>query len=181
MTTRFTFILASVLISVSQTGCSIFSPVPLWELSKATGMAVSMAIPYGTTKASNTVYHLHPEFRTVCIEFNADVGTPDIAPALQRELRTHQIESRLYAQGTLIDDCPVWLRYTAVMAWDVPPSGTGYQPYMSAAALTLQSSRGVVLSSSNYQEEASFGRGRWASTQKKLAPVVTALLTGFED
>lgn len=84
-------------------------------------------------------------------------------------------------QGTLLDECVVWLRYTALIAWDVPPIGSSYQPYITTAALTLQSSKGAVLSSSNYQQETTLGMGKWASTQQKLAPVVAALLSGLEE
>nr|WP_295085808.1 cell division protein FtsI [uncultured Roseateles sp.] len=168
-------------ISALQTGCSIFSPIPLWELTKAAGVAAGQVVPYGTTKASNTVYHGRAEFRSLCIEFNPNVGVPDVVPALQRELQKHHIESRLYMQGTLLDECVVWLRYTALIAWDVPPIGSAYQPYITTAALTLQSSKGAVLSSSNYQQETTLGMGKWASTQQKLAPVVAALLSGLEE
>jgi hypothetical protein len=173
--------LVSMFFCVIQAGCSVFSPLPLWELTKATGVAAGLVIPFGTTKASNTVYHGFAGLRKLCIEFNPNVGVPDVVPALQRELQKFRIESRLYAPGTLIDECVVWLRYTALIAWDLPPMGSTYQPYVTTAALTLQSSAGAVLSSSQYQEETTFGRGKWAPTQKKLAPVVAALLTGFEN
>lgn len=168
------------------TGCAIVSPMPLWELAKGAGAVASVAIPYGASTASNTVYHLHPLPRQVCIEFNPDTAVADIVPALQIELRTHRIESRLYdvgpaTAGSLSGSCPVWLRYEASIAWDTPPMGGAYRAYVNGAALTLQSPDGVVLSSSHYELGTEFGAGKWASTQRKLAPVVSALVTGFQN
>jgi len=164
-----------------QSGCSIVSPVPLWELAKTTGMAAAAVIPYGGSEASNTVYHLHAPFRQLCIEFNPDSAVTDVVPALQIELRKHRVESRVYEPGTITDECGVWLRYVASIVWDVPPMSGTYKPYVSNAALTLQASNGAVLSSSQYELGTAFGMGKWASTQSKLAPVVTALLTGFQN
>jgi hypothetical protein len=169
-----------------QTGCSIFSPVPLWELAKSAGVMASTAIPYAPSEASNTVYHLHPSFQKLCIEYNPDTAVSDVVPALQIELHKHQIESRVYEAGpltasTLSEECRVWLKYSAYIAWDVPPMGSVYQSYVTTAALTLRDSNGAVLSSSHYELGTGFGTSKWASTQRKLAPVVTALLTGFQN
>jgi hypothetical protein len=171
---------------VLQAGCSIISPVPLWELAKSAGAVASAAIPYGSSEASNTVYHLHPAVQNLCIEFNPESAVPDVVPALQLELRKHQIESRVYdtsplTAGALLEQCRVWLKYRAYIAWDIPPMGDNYKSYVNTASLTLQTSTGVVLSSSNYELGTGFGVGKWASTQSKLAPVVTALITGFQN
>jgi hypothetical protein len=167
-------------------GCSIFSPVPLWELAKGTGVMVSAAIPYGSSEASNTVYHLHPTFRRVCIEYNPDSAVTDVVPAIQIELRKHQIESRVYEAGpltaaTLTEECRVWLKYTAYIGWDYPPMSGNYKSYVDNAALKLETAGGEVLATSHYELGSGFGLGKWASTQSKLAPVVTALITGFQN
>lgn len=170
-----------------QAGCSIVSPMPLWELAKSAGAAASTVIPYAPAEASNTVYHLHPAFTSLCIEYNPDAPVSDVVPALQIELKKHQVESRVYEAGpltasTLSEQCKVWLKYSAYIAWDVPPMGSGYKPYVTTAALTLRDANGAVLSSSHYElDTAGFGTSKWASTQRKLAPVVTALLTGFQN
>ena len=49
-----------------------------------------------------------------------------------------------------------------------------------SAALTLRSDHGDVIASSQYALGDFMDMGKWASTRSKLAPVVTALLTGFE-
>ena len=172
---------APLLIAVVQTACSIVSPAPLWELTKSVGVFASEAIPYGSSEASNTVYHLHPAFSSVCIEFNRDTPVADIIPALQIELQRHQIESRVYEVTNVLDTCAVWLRYTAYVSWDVLPRSGEYRPYVETASLSLQSPTGVVLSSSDYHLGTAFGMGKWSTTQDKLAPVVSALLTGFQN
>lgn len=169
-----------------QAGCSIVSPMPLWELAKSAGVAASNALPYAPIDASNTVYHLHPAFTNLCIEYNPETPVSDVVPALQIELRKHQVESRVYEAGpltasTLSEQCKVWLKYSAYIAWDTPPMSSAYKSYVTTAALTLRDANGAVLSSSHYELGTGFGVSKWASTQRKLAPVVTALLTGFEN
>jgi hypothetical protein len=162
-------------------GCSIFSPIPLWELSKATAAAAGSVIPYATSSSSNTVYHLHPQVRQVCIEFNPRAPVTDIVPALQIELRRNLVASRIYEVSSGVAGCEVWLRYTASVEWGTPPFGNGMRLYMTRAELTLLTANGEVLSSSQYNLDTTFNWGQWSSTQRKLAPVVTALLTGFES
>ncbi|KAF1045006.1 hypothetical protein [Xylophilus sp.] len=52
---------------------------------------------------------------------------------------------------------------------------------MTSASLTLRSSNGVVLSTSEYQLDSLLGFGKWSTTREKIGPVVAALVTGFED
>jgi hypothetical protein len=181
MKRRIKLIALSAIACALQSGCSVFSPIPLWELAKATGAAAGAAIPYGPSQASNTVFHLHAPFHKLCIEFNPQTNVADVVPALQIELRKHQIDSRVYDVATPTEECGVWLKYTAYTAWDTAPLTGKYRAYINTATLTLQSSEGVVLSSSSYELGDTFGMGKWASTQSKLAPVVTALVTGFEN
>ncbi len=162
-------------------GCSIVSPAPLWELAKATGSLASMAMATGPGEPSNTVYHAHEPLKELCIEFNPQAQVADIVPALQAALRRHQIESRVYEGVVATEKCNVWLKYSAFIDWGQYPLSDHYKPYVSKAALTLQTSRGLVLSSSHYEVDPMFGSSKWASTQNKLAPVVSALITGIEN
>lgn len=171
----------AMLAGASLQACSIVSPAPLWELAKATGSAATAVLPYGPSQASNTVYHLHRAFRDVCIQYNPDANIGDVVPALQRELQKHAIDSRVYEGDMPRAACPVWLRYRTEIAWDLPPMGRAWRPYVSQAWLTLRAADGSVLSSSQYEMNSPFSMGKWASTQNKLAPVVTALLTGFQN
>ena len=164
-----------------QTGCSIVSPAPGWELFKAASGLVGTAVALGPSHASHTVYHLHPAFNEVCIEYNPEAQLPDVVPTLQAELRSHGVQSRVFERFTAPPQCAVWLRYTADVDWGIPPFGDRYQPYVLAAALTLQKTNGPVLSSSQYQLDTTLGMGKWAPTRDKLSPVVAALITGFQD
>lgn len=172
-------LMALLLGSLPLAGCSIVSPIPLWEFAKATGGLATMALQSEPGEAVHTVYHAHAPFKAVCIEFNPDSPTADVLPALQTALRKHQIESRIYEGPGSAAACPVWLRYSTQMDWDRRPLSDQYQPYLSAASLTLQSEQGRVLSSSQYALDPVLGISKWASTQDKLSPVVAALVTGI--
>lgn len=173
--------LALVMAELSLSGCSIVSPAPLWELAKATGSLASMAMTTAPGESSNTVHHAHEPLKAVCIEFNPQAPVADIVPALQTALRRHQIESRVYARVVPAEQCDVWLKYSAFIAWEQHPLSDHFKPYVSKAALTLQTARGKVLSSSHYEVDPTYGSSKWASTQDKLAPVISALLTGVES
>jgi len=170
----------TLLAGTCQAGCALVSPVPLFELTKATGAAIAVAIPYGSTHASDTVHHGHAPFDTLCIELNPETHSREFLPALQAELKQQRVESRLY-EGTLPAGCKVSLKYSAYIDWGIPPLGTEYQSYLASMTLVLRGDDGTVLSSSAYETDTALGWGKWSSTRAKLSPVVTALLTGFQD
>jgi len=161
-------------------GCSVVSPAPILELVKATGAVAAGAISQGPSSSRNTVYHEHKALDTVCVEYNPLTPDPDIAPALQAELRVHQIDSRIYEEGGTPASCRFRVSYTADIEWDTPPFSGSYKPYMRDATLTLRDDTGTVLSSSAYSLDGAFQMGKWSSSRSKLAPVVTALVTGFD-
>lgn len=161
------------------TACSVLSPHPLWELAKASGATVSVAVATAApSQAINTVHHGHAPVRSVCIEFNPDTQVPDILPALQIELKTRRVDSRVYEARSASSLCPYWLRYSAYTALDIPPLGGDYKPYITQATLTLWNGSEQILASSQYDPGGPFGLGKWASTRAKLAPVVQALING---
>ena len=168
-------------LCLTQTACSIFTPLPLMELAKATGIAASTLIAVGPSSAKDTVYHLHPTFNTVCIEFNPQSQAVEILPALQSELRLHQIESRIYEAGGGTQSCGIWLHYVAYIEWAIPPFTNEYKTYLTTATLTLRTAQGKVLSRSSYALDPIYGMGKWSSVRSKIAPVVTAIVTGFEN
>jgi hypothetical protein len=173
--------LLAALLPLSLGACSVFSPMPAWELVKATGSAGSAALAYGPSEASQTVHHGDAPVSSLCIEYNRDAPAADLVPALQAELREHRVESRVYEAGTLPPRCEVWLRYVAAIQWGTPPLASGYRAYLSSAALSLHRANGRLMASSSYELDDRFGIGKWASTRSKLAPVVKALITGFES
>lgn len=178
---RYLFTVLAALAGATQTGCAVFTPVPALELLKATATATSTAISFGPSKASNTVRHDHAPFQSVCIELNRQAPVQDVLPALQAELRTLQIDSRIYDTGITPESCAIWLRYATTMDWGIPPFQAEHRPYLTAASLTLQTAEGRILSSSQYELDTVFGVGKWASTRSKISPVVVALITGFEN
>jgi hypothetical protein len=167
-------------LALSLGGCSIVTPEPVWELTKATASVVSLAVSAAPSRSSDTIRHFKGGLDEVCIRYNPDTQVSDIVPALQAELRIHNIESRVYDTGMSADTCRVWLKYMAQIDWDTPPFDNQYRPFVRQAALSLRSANGQVLSTSHYQIETGFAKGKWTSTREKLAPVVTALLTGVD-
>lgn len=162
--------------------CSVLSPLPAWELLKATGTATSTAIAYAPGHALNTVHHGDAPPTSLCIEYRREVPMADLVPALQAELRDLRISSRVYEAGSAPIDCRAWLRYEAAVQWDIPPMAEDYRPFLSAAALSLHGADGRLMGRSSYVLESSeFRSSKWASTRRKLAPVLKAVITGFES
>ena len=172
------FMLAAAALALS--GCSVVSPEPVIELVKATGAVAVSAISNGPSHSRNTVYHEHKALDAVCVEYNPLTPDPDIAPALQAELRNHEIDSRIYEEGGAPSSCRFRITYTADIEWGTPTFGDGYKSYLRDATLTLRDENGTVLSSSAYALDGPFQMGKWATIRSKLAPVVTALVTGFD-
>jgi hypothetical protein len=173
-------LVALIAAAVVLPGCSIISPVPVIELAKGAGAVAVSAISHGPSSAKNTVYHEHRALDTVCVEYNPLTPDPEIAPALQAELRNHEIDSRIYEEGGAPSSCHFRVTYTADIEWDTPPFASGYKSYIRDATLTLRDENGTVLSSSAYSLDGVFQMGKWATSRSKLAPVVTALVTGFD-
>jgi hypothetical protein len=168
---------AAALAAACLSGCSIFSPLPLWELAKAGGTLASQALQVTPSSATRTIYHEHPPITSVCIEYGRNSTSVEVVPALQSELRRHGVESRVYDSGVQVPDCAVWLRYTASIEWGLPPFSANYSPYLDSATLALHDRDGRLLAAASYELDTVMGLGRWAQTQAKLAPLVTALLT----
>ncbi len=167
-------------LGLSLPGCAIVTPSPLWELVKVTGGYASAKLQSQPGAASHTVFHPHGAFSNLCIEYNPRSQVADVLPALQAALQSHRIESRIYDSPIAGAQCDVWLRYTTQLQWGRRWLTDDQRPYMSQAVLTLQSARGEVLSSSQYQV-TELMRSRWASTHDKLFATVTALVTGASD
>lgn len=174
---------ATAIASALLGGCSVLSPLPTWELVKAGGSAATAALTYSPPRASNTVYHGEAPARAgLCIEYNREAQLDELVPALQAELREQGVGSRVYELGTGLQECRFWLRYVVTIQWAVPPLSSGYRAYLSSAALSLHKADGSLMASSMYTAvDDSLGSGRWSSTRQKIAPVVKAVVTGFES
>ncbi|OWQ49235.1 hypothetical protein CDL60_00340 [Roseateles noduli] len=164
-------------------GCSLLSPMPGIELAKATAGMATVAIGQGPTRATQTVFHDAALPDRVCIEYNRSLALPEFVPALIAELRDHEVQARVFEAGVRPGDeaCPAWVHYQGLQQWDKPPLSDQMRPYLSQATLSLHDAGGRLMAASSYRsDDATLGLGKWASTRNKLAPVVRALLTGFE-
>jgi hypothetical protein len=161
-------------------GCSVFSVNPTFELVKMGGAVALSAIATGPSSAKNSVHHSHPEIKAVCVEYNPTTPDAEIVPALQLELKAHEIESRIFEIDGAPPTCQFLVSYTAGIEWGIPPMAAGYRAYLREATLTLRNQEGVVLSSSAYELDDKLGMGKWATARSKLAPLVTQLVTGFD-
>ena len=170
-------------IAMPLTGCSLLSPMPSIELAKATAGMATMAIGQGPARATQTVFHDAALPERVCIEYNRSLALPEFVPALIAELRDHEVQARVFEAGVRPGDeaCPAWVHYQGLQQWDKPPLSDQIRPYLAQATLSLHDAGGRLMAASSYRsDDASLGMGKWASTRNKLAPVVRALLTGFE-
>ncbi|MCO5975840.1 cell division protein FtsI [Ideonella oryzae] len=165
-------------MTLLQSGCSVFSAEPLWELAKAGGALVQGAVTeVGPSRARDTMVYTHGPIQRLCVEYNRSSQAADLLPALVAELQAQHIESRVYEAGGRYDQCDVWLRYTASIQWAVPPTGSDYRPYLDRATLVLNGADGRVLATSSFVlDDGLMSMGRWASTRDKLAPAVKALI-----
>jgi hypothetical protein len=157
-------------------GCTLLSPVPLLELAKASGTAVSSAIANGgPSSATNTVIHDHAPIRYVCIEYNPASQVPDIVPAIQIELKKAGIESRVYDLNAPRYTCSTWLKYLAYQEWGTTPVSGDFATFVSSITISLFTDGGHLIATSSYEKPGAFGVGKWSSTRSKVAPVITAL------
>ena len=145
---------------------------------KAGGMALDTAVAQGPSDASYLVHHGDKKPNSLCIEYNPDTQVADILPAIQNELKTHDIESRIYEISGILDQCPIWLKYSAYMEWDTPPFSSTYQPFMSRAMFTLQRNNGEIIGSSGYELGTELQIGKWSGTRNKIARAIHALVKG---
>lgn len=157
-------------------GCSLVTPMAAVELIKFGG---TTALAYQPPGPVHTMHHGDAPVKDVCVEYNRDLPLDELVPALQAELKSQGVDSRVYDVGSGLRNCSYWLRYAGSMEWGVPPLGQDQRAYLSSAALSLRRADGRLMSTSSYAAES--GQGRWASTRAKIAPVVKALITGFES
>ena len=157
-------------------GCSVLSPLPVWELTKGAGQAASHFL--GSPRAVDTVAQGAVMPRSLCILHNPLVQSPQVLPALQGEFWRRGVGSRVFEAMRPEAPCDTWLQYVATIELAVPPFEDEHRPVLTAATLTLLTPQGQTLAASSYQTSGVFISGRWHSTRAKLAPVVAALLAG---
>lgn len=156
-------------------GCVVVPPSPTYEAVSLVSTALVSASSMMPGAAQNAIAHPHSRIDNVCIQFNPDVGLADFVPAVQRELRDHSVDSRIYEPGMQPQDCAALLYYSAFLDWDQRTLDERYTAYLTFANMTLRTSDGRVLASANY-ESGQFGLDKWSSTRSKISGAVRALL-----
>ena len=179
LSTKFSVICGAVIVLSALSGCAVLAPLQALGLLKAADVAGSTALNYAPSKAINTVHHGDAPLHSVCIEYNQRAQLEDLVPALQQELSEQGVSSRVYEDGSGLQECPVWLRYSATIEWGLPPLGNTYRPYLSSASLSLHRANGSLMATSAYAVDTDYGVSKWSTTRRKLAPVVKAVITGF--
>lgn len=160
-------------------GCTV---VPALQLLSLAGTATEVGLRYADgAGATDTVHAGAAPPKEVCIEFNPTIASTDLVPALQNELRRNGVRSRVFAKGANDFSCESWLIYAGEVRWDVPPIGGEFRPYLVNLSLALYQANGRLLASSRYRLSSDLTLVKWASTQSKVSPVVTSLITGFSS
>jgi hypothetical protein len=165
-----------VCLSLAATsGCLVVPPSPTYEAVSIVSTALVGASSMLPGEAQNAIAHKHSRIDNVCIQFNPEVGLADFVPAVQRELRDHSVDSRIYEPGMQPQDCMALLYYSAFLDWDQRALNEQYTAHLTFASMTLRTSDGRVLASANY-ESGQYGLDKWSSTRSKISGVVSALL-----
>ena len=152
--------------------CMTIVSVPVDETLNLVVSGVSeLMSSTGSSEAPCTLRH---QIRSVCVEYNREVAIPDFVPTLQKRLKQLQVESPLYAPGTIPMSCEATLHYTAVRSWSSHFTSSDLQPYLGEAELTLLQS-GQVVALARYQTSR-LGYEKWTSIPSKITPVVDELM-----
>ncbi len=166
---------ATCLSLAAASGCVVVPPSPTYEAVSLVSTALVSASSMVPGAAENAIAHKHSHIDNICIQFNPDVGLADFVPAVQRELRDHSVDSRLYEAGMQPQDCKALLYYSAFLDWEQRAMDDQYTAYLTFASMTLRTGDGRVLASANY-EGGQLGLDKWSSTRTKISGVVRALL-----
>jgi len=167
-------ILAVIAGGLMLSGCVIMTPSPAMEALELIGALTVKTVSLGPYKPDHEVTHAHNKIQNVCIEFNAESAVADFVPSLQAILAKSSVDSRVYRFGEIPSGCRHSLHYTAYQRWEKQLLGSEYTPYLIAAQLILREN-GKVVASAGY-ELGVLGLDVRASTRRKIAPAVTAIL-----
>jgi hypothetical protein len=110
--------------------------------------------------------------KLVCIQENPKVIVSDLITVLEDGFQRHNIKTLIY-QDKAPDRCEYMLWYTATRQWDVAP-------FLNHAELRLKQGD-TVIASATYHHAGGFALNKWASTEKKLNPIIEELLAGFSQ
>lgn len=153
-------------------GCTLITAPITGAISLAGSMASSIS-SMGPSGTSTVNVSPHAELHNLCIEWNQNVVVQDFLPALQNLLRNRQIESRVYDRGMAPSECEAVLYYTLQTQWDTPAFQDNQVSYINYINLMLKA-RGKMVASATYTLDSN-AQGRWASTEKKLEPLIEGM------
>ncbi len=162
-------------------GCSLLSvdtPMRLIELTRTIGTA---AVQRSPTSAKDIIHHGDGIAQNVCILLNPRLQLPDLLPAIQKKLKDHQVNSRVFELQTPRSDCDAWLKYAGAALWDTPLFSDTLQPYLDSLHLSLERPDGRFMSRASFEMRPYMSAARWVSTERKIEPVIKSLLTGFSS
>lgn len=154
-------------------GCSLIVAPVTGAISLA-GSMVSSFSSMGPSGSATVSVSPHPTVRNVCIEWNQNVTVQDFIPELQNQLRAHQIESKVYDQGMVPSECEAMLDYSVQMQWDRPSFQDNQVAYISSINLLIKA-RGKAIATATYSMEQGSTQNQWASTGKKLQPLIDGI------
>ncbi len=119
-------------------------------------------------KAEQSMARRPSPYKKICIEWNEAVTVPDMLSVIEATLRRRQVETQVYAPGTVPSGC-VTLVYAASRTWEEDSA------YLSYASIALQQG-GKTLSKVTY-EPRMLSLDRWASTEAKLIFLLDELIS----
>lgn len=154
-------------------GCALVMEPITGAISLAGSMVTSVS-SMGPTGSTTVSVSPHPALHALCIEWNQNVSVQDFIPELQNQLRSRQIDSKVYDKGMAPSECEAVLYYTVQIRWDTPTFQDDQQPYISGINLLLKS-RGRMIANATYGMDSSNTQNRWASTGKKLEPLIDGM------
>lgn len=111
--------------------------------------------------------------KKVCIRYNPAVKVSDFVMVMQDGFQRHGIQAEVFHQS-IPASCQYVVSYTALRSWD-------FKPYLSHAEIRIND-HGRLIASAEYHLNGGGGLdlGKWASTRKKIGPVMDKMLAGIQ-
>lgn len=167
------FVAAGLFLSLLG-GCVVV-PIPVRELVEGARLGAAEIASATDKEREPGVKRI--DIRSVCIEFNPQVGDEAVLPALRARMEKYGVASRVFDAGTEPPDCNAILSYAASRTWEkVWSADSETRPYLDSAFLSLRRS-GKILATGAYPGGGK-GPGRKSSTGVKISYAVDQLLTG---
>lgn len=165
-----------LLVAAGLSGCSVFSPAPLWELTKATGAVVAGALSETEPSAPELAQAAtRPPPPELCIAHDGGLLAHALVPAAQVALHARGVSTRLVAAGERPAGCQDWLSLQGRTEW--APGLWSNRPSLQVLDLHLQwlDAQGRVQAWARADSEPAALLGTRASPRQQLSPLIAAL------